>query len=161
MLPYKRLYLKKRRSRKLKKRFPADFTDKEIQEKIDKHVHEVLNLNVKVSPATSIQQTLQVAQVGQNELNLRSQKRFGRASKILSGVSIGLAIVTIFLAATTIWFSQRDMESDQTWRNDQMTELKKNNELLEEQIRINEEVNATQVKILEKLETSVEPGKEQ
>ncbi|MCK5136633.1 MAG: hypothetical protein KAR19_12645 [Bacteroidales bacterium] len=41
------------------------------------------------------------------------------------------------------------MESDQIWRDDQMTELKKNNEFLQEQIRINEELNGNILRLLE------------
>ena len=122
-----------------------------------------------------------MCQLGQNELTLRSQMRFvaetenltskmdelngeisalrasndrfGRISTRLSRVTIGLAIVTVSLAIITIWYSQLDMESDQTWRKDQMTELKEHNRLLQEQIRINEEINANYIELLEKPET--------
>ncbi len=113
---------------------------------------------------------LQMAQVGQSEYTSRiqvrfadetkslkaeiselrkSNQKFSRKATRLSRVTIGFAIGMILLAGTTVWYSQRDMESDQIWRDDQMTELKKNNEFLQEQIRINEELNGNILRLLE------------
>lgn len=144
--------------------YPFNMSDEDLLKTIKEHIDEGLGVNRygRVPTHQDTQFFFQLAQVGQVEYSNRIQRRFadetielkneitslkqsndrysmksGKQTRLI----IFLSIITIFLAATTIWFSKRDMESDQTWRDDQMTELKKNNELLEEQIRVEKEVS--------------------
>ena len=121
------------------KSYPSDFSNEEIERRILSYTKAALYAETDTLIVKDPTYYVQMAQLGHNELASRSQKSFSKASKRLNSMTIGLAIVTISLAATTIWYSQRDMESDQTWRDDQMTELKRNNDLLQEQIRVESE----------------------
>lgn len=147
--------------------FADSYPTNESEESLIEKIQEYSNMGMGIAKRNSLTYQerefyFQLAQIGQTEYANRIQSRFaqdtkdlkdeisslkesndkfGKISSRLSFTSIILGGLTILLAGTAIWYSQRDMESDQKWRDDQMMELKRNNELLQEHLRINEEVS--------------------
>ena len=96
-----------------------------------------------------------MAELGLNEMNKRIQSKLlnelekqrlnnNRAqliNKILTGITISLAFITLYFGSQSLKFSEADMNSDGVWQQEQIEHLKQNNEILNS---ISEKLNSIQ-----------------
>ena len=85
-----------------------------------------------------------MAELGLNEMNKRIQSKLltelekqrlnnNRAqltNRILTGITILLAFITLYIGSQSLRFSEADMDSDSVWQQEQIELLKQNNEIL-------------------------------
>lgn len=125
--------------------YPDKLNDKEIQ-KIITHVN---NIAVKATKDSTYSlgpsYAISMANLGINELNKRNQERLiielGKQrlnnkktqgyNKVLSILTITLAVITILIGSFSLKFAASDKESDLIWQQEQIEQLIKSNENLE------------------------------
>lgn len=122
--------------------FPDEMTNIEIQNIISECAKKVTNVtkpNVNVSLGASYY--ISMIQLGQSELNNRIQSRFLDLIKkeniqnkkstsinwILTGLTIALALLTLYIGNKSLGFAESDQKSDELWQTEQIELLKKQN----------------------------------
>jgi len=134
--------------------FPMGLSDEELVE-----INIALTQNATRPPLATFNVWQQFAQIGQNEFANRVQKRFveeteklrisnakfSRRSTLLTVALFVLAIVTGTFTFLTLRNTTKDIISDEAWQKQQI-------KLLQEQIRVNEELNLKLEEMLKYLE---------
>ncbi len=113
--------------------YPNDLTNNEIQKFIEKSYEEVTKYS-RSNAIVGSSYYMSIIQLGQVELNQRIQKAQilgNKNAKVinrwLSGVTIVLALVTLYIGTRSLSFAQLDQESDDKWRDSQLEMLRNNN----------------------------------
>lgn len=125
--------------------YPDKLSDEELQEIISKCAERSVratkkNSNYSLGPAFYNS----MAELGINEMNKRIQSRLlielekqrknnekaQLTNRILTVITISLALVTLYIGSQSLKFSEVDMESDTQWQQEQIEQLKQNNEIL-------------------------------
>tara|TARA_R110002051_G_scaffold302034_1_gene370301 strand:- start:61 stop:513 length:453 start_codon:yes stop_codon:yes gene_type:complete len=127
--------------------FPDGMTDEEIQNVISECAKRATNVtkpNVNVSLGANYY--VSMIQLGQSELNNRIQsglldliKKENQQNKkskfinwVLTGLTIVLALITLYIGNKSLGFAESDQKSDEVWQTEQIELLKKQNQELEQ-----------------------------
>lgn len=138
--------------------FPKEMSNEEIQQVISDCAHRatiVTKPNVNVSLGANYY--VSMIELGQSELNNRIQsglldliKKENAQNKkstfinwLLTGLTIALALITLFIGNKALGFAEFDQKSDEIWQTEQI-------ELLEKQ---NQELKQLNQKITERVKT--------
>ncbi|WP_397363860.1 hypothetical protein [Olleya sp. R77988] len=138
--------------------FPKEMSNEEIQQVISDCAHRatiVTKPNVNVSLGANYY--VSMIELGQSELNNRIQsglldliKKENAQNKkstfinwLLTGLTIALALITLFIGNKALGFAESDQKSDEIWQTEQI-------ELLEKQ---NQELKQLNQKITERVKT--------
>ena len=122
--------------------FPDEMTNVEIQNVISECAKRATNVtkpNVNVSLGASYY--VSMIQLGQSELNNRIQsglldlikkenlqnKKSTFINWILAGLTITLALLTLYIGNKSLRFAESDQKSDEVWQTEQVQLLKKQN----------------------------------
>ena len=122
--------------------FPDEMTNVEIQNVISECAKRATNVtkpNVNVSLGASYY--VSMIQLGQSELNKRIQsglldlikkenlqnKKSTFINWILAGLTITLALLTLYIGNKSLRFAESDQKSDEVWQTEQVQLLKKQN----------------------------------
>ena len=125
--------------------YPDKLSDSEVQEIISKCAERTVRATRKgsnYSLGPSFYNSM--AELGINELNKRIQGRLlielekqrknnNRAeltNKVLTFITIILAFVTLYIGGKSLEFAESDMKSDGVWQQEQIEQLKQNNDVL-------------------------------
>ncbi|SDF55782.1 hypothetical protein [Cellulophaga baltica] len=127
--------------------FPDGMNDEEIQSVISKCAKKVTYVtkpDVNVSLGASYY--ISMIQLGQSELNNRIQsglldliknenqenKKSTFINRVLTGLTIALALITLYIGNKSLGFAESDQNSDEIWQTEQIELLKKQNQELEQ-----------------------------
>lgn len=122
--------------------FPDQMTNDDIKKVISECAKGVTNItrpNVNVSLGANYY--VSMIQLGQSELNnriqtgllelLEKENKQNRKSTfinwILTGLTIALALITLYIGNRSLGFAESDQQSDQIWQSEQINLLKKQN----------------------------------
>ena len=122
--------------------FPKEMTNEEIQEVISecsKRATNVTKPNVNVSLGANYY--ISMIELGQTELNTRiqsellnliarqneSNKKSTLINWVLTGFTIILAFITLYIGNESLGFAESDQNSDEIWQKEQIELLKKQN----------------------------------
>ncbi|MEX0997379.1 MAG: hypothetical protein WDZ45_10055 [Flavobacteriaceae bacterium] len=125
--------------------FPNSMSNEEIQAVITECAKRATNVtkpNVNVSVGANYY--VSMIELGQSELNKRiqssllnlieKQNRENKKSSIinwvLTGLTITLALITLYIGNRSLGFAESDQTSDEIWQTEQIRLLKKQNEEL-------------------------------
>ena len=123
--------------------FPKEMSNEEIQQVISDCAHRatiVTKPNVNVSLGANYY--VSMIELGQSELNNRIQsglldliekenaqnKKSTFINRLLTGLTIALALITLFIGNKALGFAESDQESDEIWQTEQIELLEKQNQ---------------------------------
>ncbi|WP_412560825.1 hypothetical protein [Winogradskyella sp. MIT101101] len=127
--------------------FPNEMSNEEIQRVISDCAHRatvVTKPNVNVSLGANYY--ISMIELGQSELNNRIQsgllnliekeksqnRKHTFINWFLTGLTILLAIITLFIGSKALGFAESDQKSDEIWQAEQIEILKKQNQELKQ-----------------------------
>lgn len=137
------------------KDYPSKLSTEDLIKEIDKYTQIATHASGDKQYVLGPAYWREISVLGQNELNLRLQKelcteisnlkteiyelkknnkRSGRQTIFLSVTTILIACVTLFIGYKTLAFSEADQESDKKSRDEQISLLKSENDLLKNSI---------------------------